>query len=64
MNDDKLEDEIAALIAENVVVGYQFRPDGTINAETIRVYAKGAAIVVIYRLRSNETSEDKATQAT
>jgi hypothetical protein len=47
-----LEEEIAELIAEEVGVGYQLNPDGTVNPDTIRVFAHGAAFAVIHRLRA------------
>lgn len=53
MSDDrqKLEDEIAAMIAEHVVIAYELRQDGLVDPKTIRVGgANGAAHVVIHAL--------------
>jgi hypothetical protein len=47
---DALAREIAELIAEHVGVGYEYDNDGHIDTDTIRVYALGAAHVVIHRL--------------
>ena len=48
---DALAREIAELIAEHVGVGYEYDKDGHVDTDTIRVYALGAAHVVIHKLR-------------
>jgi hypothetical protein len=47
---EKLEHEIAGIIAENVTIGYRLDPGGTVNPDTIFVTALGAAHVVLHRL--------------
>lgn len=50
----KLEDEVAELIAENVTVGYTLGPGGLVDPDTIFVLANGAAHVVIHRLKQSQ----------
>jgi hypothetical protein len=52
---EKLEHKIAALIAEHVTIGYQLRPDGLVDPDTIRVFsALGAAHVVVHALTQTQ----------
>lgn len=60
---EKLEHEIAGIIAEHVTIGYRLDPGGTVNPDTIVVTALGAAHVVLHRLAPPTIALGETAQA-
>jgi hypothetical protein len=47
---EALEREVAELIREHAAIGYSFKDNHEIDGDTLRIYAMGAAHVVVHRL--------------
>jgi hypothetical protein len=52
---EALEREIAGLIEEHAAIGYSFKDNREIDGDTLRIYAHGAAHVVVHRLCADHT---------